>query len=96
MSSKPKWEPHRKKVKDLAREVVETYGLSERVSVSAQGADIRTGPDRGTPLSLIVTELVANACKHAFPDGGRGSILLTGAADGGWYVLTVVLTHHRL
>jgi two-component sensor histidine kinase len=40
-------------------------------------------------LGLIVTELVINALKHAFPDGRDGKILVRYAAEGTVWTLTV-------
>lgn len=40
-------------------------------------------------LGLIVTELVINALKHAFPDQGRGRISVAYAAEGADWTLTV-------
>ncbi len=37
--------------------------------------------DAAIPLSLILTELVSNVFKHAFPNGGRGSIEIMLKAD---------------
>jgi two-component sensor histidine kinase len=41
--------------------------------------------DTAIPLGLVATELLANACKHAFPDKVAGSITLSfdRSADGG-------------
>lgn len=40
-------------------------------------------------LGLVVTELVINCLKHAFPDGGGGRIVVSYHADGGDWTLTV-------
>jgi two-component sensor histidine kinase len=73
----------------LARDVIETYGLADRVTVEMGGEDLSAGLDRCTPISLIVAELVANACKHAFPAGRAGRIRITGQRAGAAYTLTV-------
>lgn len=43
---------------------------------------ILLGPDRTTPLALIVAELVTNAVKHAFRDGQKGNIRVGLWRDG--------------
>lgn len=45
--------------------------------------------DTSVSLGLIVTELVINALKHAFPDNREGEILVTYSAKGESWTLTV-------
>ena len=55
--------------------------LSLEVSVD----DSVVGADVSVSLGLIVTELVINALKHAFPNGGRGRIVVDYKShDGAW------------
>ena len=37
---------------------------------------------RASALGVLVNEMVSNACKHGFPDGREGRILLTGRVSG--------------
>jgi two-component sensor histidine kinase len=46
-------------------------------------------PDISTSLGLIVTELVINALKHAFPRHRHGKILVDYRSDGLAWVLSV-------
>ena len=44
---------------------------------------------RASALGVLVNEMVANACKHGFPDGRTGHVYLRGRlAEDGHYVLT--------
>jgi two-component sensor histidine kinase len=47
------------------------------------------GPDISVSLGLIVTELVINALKHAFPDQRNGKIMVDYHADGPGWLLSV-------
>lgn len=50
-------------------------GRPVRLDVRGQSALL---PDSHLlPLAIITHELIANACRHAFPDGRRGSIAVT-------------------
>lgn len=45
--------------------------------------------DTAIPLGILVTELVSNALKHAFPEGRSGEILVTFSQQGAQTVLSV-------
>lgn len=63
-------------------------GVPVAVSVEAEG--VHLGVDVAIPCGLIVTELVTNALKHAFPNDAPGSIHVTAAvAPAGRLKLTV-------
>ncbi len=65
--------------------------------VNSRGVRLRTEVDNVTldintaiPCGLLVSELVTNALKHAFPDGGGGEILVSlQPREGGRFILTV-------
>lgn len=61
-------------LRQLASAVANVYGLSSRVNVRVEGQQIGLPIDRATPLSLLLSEVVSNACKHAFPGSRSGTI----------------------
>jgi two-component sensor histidine kinase len=64
----------------LAKPYVETLveniraGADPKVRVVEQLDEVSVDKDAATPLGLILNEVVANAFKHAFPDGREGTI----------------------
>ena len=46
-------------------------------------APVKLPVDRAIPCGLILNELIVNALKHAFPDGRRGTILVSLLERGG-------------
>ena len=49
-------------------------GSAGRVDVVLDVLDIELPPERAIPCGLVVSELVTNAIKHAFPDDRRGCL----------------------
>jgi two-component sensor histidine kinase len=76
---------------DLCQLLQDGSGTSRwRVRLGLEIANLRMPVERATPLALLVTELVTNSFKHAFPDNRYGTItvkLLT--AEDGMAVLSV-------
>lgn len=58
-----------------------------RVTIDAGRAHVQ--PDAASNLGLIVTELVANSFKHAFPNGERGSISVSYVSSATEWALSV-------
>jgi two-component sensor histidine kinase len=57
----------------------------DQLSLNVAVDESVTSADRSVSLGLIVTELVINALKHAFPGHRKGKILVQyGAQDAGW------------
>jgi two-component sensor histidine kinase len=65
------------------------FGIADRVSFVIDGPSIQVGLDEGTPLSLLVGEVVSNACKHAFPNDRAGTIRVTIQDAGGHMTLRI-------
>ncbi|WP_291205091.1 sensor histidine kinase [Hyphomonas sp.] len=61
----------------------------DKLSISVNVDDSTVGPDVSVSLGLIVTELVINALKHAFPDQPSGVILIDYHAAGDDWTLSV-------
>jgi two-component sensor histidine kinase len=64
-------------------------GQSDRLSLVVTGAGGVVDGRVSVSLGLIVTELVINALKHAFPDGRPGTIVVDCAFRGPNWVLSV-------
>jgi two-component sensor histidine kinase len=64
-------------------------GEGSPVSLSVSTDDSTCTADVSVRLGLIMTELVINALKHAFPDGRGGRISVDYASDGANWTLTV-------
>ena len=63
----------------LVRQVAQFYNVQpHQVAISVTMPPIMADIDMVTPLGLIMNELVSNSLKHAFPNGQKGSISITG------------------
>ena len=64
--------------RNLGNHLLSTYLLAPgTVRLHVVSEDIRLDIDRAIPCGLILNELIANALKHAFPNGREGEIRLT-------------------
>ena len=62
----------------------------EQISIKVTSDDSSVEPDVSISLGLVVTELVINALKHAFPDGRHGRIAVGYGRNGNDWTLSVV------
>lgn len=65
-------------LKDLCEQTLLISGEHEsgRISINVHSDSFWMDPDHAVPLALIVTELITNSIKYAFPDQRRGVILV--------------------
>jgi PAS domain S-box-containing protein len=65
----------RRYVRTLSRYLVTSLrGMEGSVDLKEEIEDISVGPETAIPLGLILTELLSNCLKHAFPAGDTGNI----------------------
>jgi two-component sensor histidine kinase len=69
-------------LKELSENIMEGIGGRD-ISLSVRAIPLDVGLDFAIPLGLLVTELVTNSLKHAFPDGkGKIEVALERRQDG--------------
>jgi two-component sensor histidine kinase len=68
---------------------VSMIGETRPVSVTVRAKGGTAVSDQAVSLGLIVTELVINALKHAFPLGGEGQVIVSYEDDGAAWKLSV-------
>jgi PAS domain S-box-containing protein len=71
-------------VKILVRRIGSVYGMEKRdIQINVRCDDIYFNVDTALPVGLIVTELMSNSFKHAFPESTMGQINLSLQQNGG-------------
>jgi two-component sensor histidine kinase len=69
-------------LKELSENIMEGIGARD-ISLTVRAIPLNVGLDFAIPLGLLVTELVTNSLKHAFPDGkGSIEVMLNRRQDG--------------
>jgi two-component sensor histidine kinase/PAS domain-containing protein len=77
-------------LRDLIGNISQSYGKAESpVSIHVDADEVRLGIDASIPCGLILNELVANALKHAFPEGKEGKINIRMRSEDNRVTLTV-------
>lgn len=70
-------------------DMMATQNDASKAQIEADIEDIDVGARDATTIGILVSELVTNALKHAFPDGRRGTISVRLVREGDLPVLTV-------
>jgi len=74
----------------LAGEILDLYrGFASSIHLVDECVEAKTDPETAMSCGMIVTELMTNALKHAFPAGQSGTIRLGARLDGDRCVLSV-------
>jgi len=73
----------------MARTQVEHMTFSDQIEVRADYCQVTAPFDKAVPLGLIVSELITNAVKYAFPAGVKGIIRLQLTKENGEFQLIV-------
>lgn len=77
-------------LEDIVNETSEGFGADARgICALLDAQSMRVPLDTAIPLAFIVVEILANAFKHAFPDGRTGSIKIVSRLDGENGVITI-------
>jgi len=79
-------------MEDLSARLFQAHRVDSRVvTFSSHIKDVLFNIETAIPLGLIMSELISNAVKHAFPEGRKGNIAakLTQNTKAGEYTLTV-------
>jgi len=75
-------------IESLVHGLVRTYKTTDKVALKIDVKDISLGIDAAIPCGLIISELVSNSLKHAFP-GRKGNITITLYSSDGKVELVV-------
>jgi two-component sensor histidine kinase len=60
----------------LRRDLPHMFAAADRIDVRVESVPFRVPLSDATPLLLIITEILSNAYRHAFPDGRKGRVLV--------------------
>lgn len=75
-------------IKEIVEVVLQTFGCMH-VELEYKINSIKLNADQALPIGLIITELVTNACKYAFPDNSDPRLTIACSKDKEELVLTV-------
>jgi len=61
-------------VRELAKYLTQTYASGKNISTAIEIRNIYLPFSQATPCALVLSELISNALKHAFPEAQGGAI----------------------
>ncbi len=76
-------------VDSLVNDLLESYDVKGRILPKVTIDDIRLNIETAVPCGLIISELVSNSLKYAFPDDRNGEVTVSLKSLGKRYVLVV-------
>ncbi len=77
-------------IESMVAELRRSYGdVAGHVAFGIDVRDVRLPIEKAIPCGLIITELVSNALKYAFPDGRKGEVRIAMHTAGSLTVLIV-------
>jgi len=59
---------------NLSESILDSFGADKRVTVECAMDQLEVDIDTAVPLGLIVSELLTNTLKYAFPEGQKGKV----------------------
>jgi two-component sensor histidine kinase len=65
---------------------------AQHIRLNVEMQDLQITLDSAIPLSLIISKLVSNSIKHAFPHGASGEITVAGRREADKLVLSARVT----
>jgi PAS domain S-box-containing protein len=78
-------------VRKVVTELFQSFGVkADEVALRLEVEDVQMGIDAAIPAGMLITELVSNSLKHAFPAGRKGEICVQVTADESGLVTMVL------
>jgi len=73
----------------IVNHLFDTYNINQsRITCTIHAENIFVDINQAVPCSLIINEMLTNSLKYAFPDGGKGGIMIDFTKDAKNYMLT--------
>ena len=62
---------------NLSEGILDTFNAEDKIKIECAMDNLELDVDTAVPIGLIVNELLTNALKYAFPENGKGNILIS-------------------